>query len=108
MRPAVGTGLRRCDVGGRRLNVKRTVAPAQAGAHGKASGFRRAYKKTPRNPRRFSSGNEATDYQIFTCLSPERTIFAPGLHWNAVAKASMFDGAPIARSEAGACGSTLR
>ncbi len=37
-------------------------------------------------------------YQIFTCLSVERTIGSVGLHWNAVAKTAMFDGAPIARN----------
>ena len=48
-----------------------------------------------------------TNYQIFTCLSSPRTIASPGLHWNAVANAGMFDGAPIARSDAGACGSVF-
>jgi hypothetical protein len=47
------------------------------------------------------------DYQIFTCVSGERTIASPGLHLNACANSGMFDGAPIARNCAGACGSVL-
>src|SRR5207342_2722249 len=50
---------------------------------------------------------EAANYQITTFLSPPRTIVSPALHWKAVAKASMLDGAPIARSAAGACGSVF-
>src|SRR5690606_33618777 len=49
-----------------------------------------------------------SDYQMTTCLSPARTIGAPALHWNAAAKVGRFDGAPMARNCAGACGSVAR
>ena len=47
-------------------------------------------------------------YQIFTCLAAARTIASPVLHWNALAKVGMFDGAPIARNFIGECGSAFR
>ena len=42
-------------------------------------------------------GAVADFYQIFTWVSPLRTMASPGLQANALANVSMFDGAPIAR-----------
>lgn len=50
----------------------------------------------------------SADHQIFTRLSSGRTIASPALHWNALAKLGMFDGAPMARNFIGECGSALR
>ena len=47
-------------------------------------------------------------YQITTCESPARDIGEPALHWNAAAKVGRFDGAPMARNCAGACGSVAK
>src|SRR3546814_13192280 len=47
-------------------------------------------------------------YQITTCWSSPRTIGWPASQSNAAANAGMFDGAPIARKLAGACGSVVR
>ena len=61
-----------------------------------------------RGPAAAASGDSAAwAYQIFTCFPPSRTIASPLLHWNALANSGMFDGAPIARNFAGACGSVL-
>src|SRR5690349_2436124 len=46
-------------------------------------------------------GRARSFYQITTCLSPLRTMPSPALHWKALAKAGMFDGAPSARNMAG-------
>lgn len=52
------------------------------------------------------TGRGSLDYQIL--IGSLRTISEPGLHWNALAKASMFEGAAKARIFGGACGSVLR
>ncbi|KAG1375992.1 hypothetical protein G6F60_015408 [Rhizopus arrhizus] len=55
-----------------------------------------------------SAAASAVAYQITTCCSPARAIGEPALHWNAAAKVGRFDGAPMARNCAGACGSVAR
>ena len=55
-----------------------------------------------------SAAASAVAYQITTCCSPVRAIGEPALHWNAAAKVGRFDGAPMARNCAGACGSVAR
>src|SRR3546814_10814483 len=52
-------------------------------------------------------GVPRADYQIRTRWSSGRTIGSPALQPNASANTGMFDGAPIARNFAGACGSVL-
>ena len=47
-------------------------------------------------------------YQIAIRFSPLRTMASPFLHWKAAAKASMFEGVPMARNLAGACESVTR
>src|SRR5690606_30691230 len=79
----------------------------------------RSYGKLrlPGRPKRRRPGNagpscaaspQGGNYQMTTCLSPVRTIGEPALHWNAAAKVGRFDGAPMARNCAGACGSVAR
>ena len=53
------------------------------------------------------AARSSASYQITTRWSSARTIVSPGLHWNACANDGMFDGAPIARKFAGACGSVF-
>ena len=53
-------------------------------------------------------GHGSRNYQIFTCLSPLRTMASPALQSNALANSGMFDGAPTARNFAGECGSEFR
>src|SRR3546814_5932325 len=54
------------------------------------------------------SAARGVHHQITTFLSSPRTIASPALQSKASANTGMFDGAPIARKLAGACGSVVR